>query len=133
MTHSNMGVITDFSGILNTSRHLTKEELKEYNDELNNEEMYLFFTSSNTLQGIESAKVAGYIDMEEGFMKTLNWLKSKGITFTGRINYSSEYIFDEDIGLGFGAFVATNENVTYYKLDTAGLKIVSNVIYVSLE
>lgn len=93
--------------------------------------MYLLFTSSNILEGIEEAKVAGYIDMEQGFMKTLNWLKSKDITFTGRINYTSNYILshDVDVGLGFGAFVATAENVTYYKLDFKGLKIVSNVIY----
>jgi len=125
-----MGVITNFDGNFTTSRPLTADELKEYKDALNNDnDMFLLFTSSNELQGIEEAKVAGYIDMEQGFMKTLTWLKSKDITFTGRINYSSDYILSEDVGLGFGAFVATPENVTYHKLDLAGLKIVSNVIY----
>jgi hypothetical protein len=125
-----MGVMTEFMGKFTTSRPLTQEELKEYKDVLNkDEDMFLLFTSSNELEGIESAKVAGYIDMEQGFMKTLNWLKSKDITFTGRINYSSDYILSEDLGLGFGAFVATPENVTYHKLDFTGLKIVSNVIY----
>jgi len=125
-----MGVITNFDGKFTTSRPLTAAELMEYEDALNNDnDMFLLFTSSNELQGIEEAKVAGYIDMEQCFMKTLTWLKSKDINFAGRINYSSDYIFEDHVGLGFGAFVATPENVTYYKLDLAGLKIVSNIIY----
>ena len=67
--------------------------------------------------------------MIEGFMKTFNWLNSKGITLTGRINYASEDIFSDAIGGGFGAFVVTSENVTYYKLDLNGLQIISTVIY----
>ena len=72
--------------------------------------------------------MVGYVDMEKGFLDTLNWMKSKGITLTGRISYSSDYILSEDIGLGFGAFVATPEQVTYHKLDFNGLTVVSSVI-----
>jgi hypothetical protein len=56
-------------------------------------------------------------------------MKSKGITLTGRITYAYEDMFTDDIEGGFGAFVATPENVTHYKLDIHGLQIVSNVIY----
>jgi len=125
-----MGITTDFIGTLTTSRPLTDAEIKEYEDARNND-MYLIFVegSNNELEGPQDEKVAGYVDMEKGFMATLNWLKSKGITLIGRINYSSEYILSEHIGLGFGAFVATPENVTYHKLDFTNLQMVSSVIY----
>jgi hypothetical protein len=125
-----MGVITEFMGELTTSRSLTSEELAEYKNKLNDEyDMYLIFTSSNRLEGPESAKVVGYIDMVDGFMKTFTWLNSKGITLSGRINYACEDIFSEAIGGGFGAFVVTPENVTYYTLDLNGLQMISTVIY----
>ena len=125
-----MGVITDFMGQMTTSRSLTDEEMAEYKNELDDSyDMYLIFGSSNTLDGPESAKVVGYVDMVDGFMKTFNWLTSKGITLSGRINYACENIFSEAIGGGIGAFVATPEHVTYYQLDLNGLKMISNVIY----
>lgn len=127
-----MGMYTDFLGTLTTSRPLTPKEVEEYKDALNkDDEMYLVFSDDSRIEvkGPEHAKVCGYLNMEEGFMKTVNWMKHRGITLYGRINYASEYIFYEDIGLGFGAFVVTPENVTYYKLDFNGLKMVSNVIY----
>lgn len=123
---------TDFSGTLTTSRPLTSDELKEYeNASSNSDDMYLMFEegSTNELVGPEGCKVAGYVDMEKGFLDTLHWMKSKGITLSGRINYVYEDMFTDEIGGGFGAFVATSENVTYYKLDFNGLKIVSNIIY----
>ena len=126
-----MGIMTDFIGSLTTSRSLTPEELKEYNCVLNeSENMYLIFieNSMNELEGASDNKIAGYIDMEKGFLDTLYWMKSKNIRLSGRINYVSN-IFSDEIGDGFGAFVATSENVTYYKLDFNGLKIISNVIY----
>jgi hypothetical protein len=127
-----MGMRTDFLGNLTTSRPLTREELKEYKKTRDkSEDMYLVFVdgSNNQLCGPEEEKVAGYLDMEKGFINTLNWMKSKGITLSGRINYVYEDVFSEEVGGGFGAFVATSENVTYHKLDFNGLKIVSNVIY----
>jgi hypothetical protein len=126
-----MGMYTQFIGTLTTSRPLTPEELKEYED-LSCKDMYLIFVydgSNNKLEGPSYSKVAGYVDMEKGFLDTLHWLKSKDVTLTGRINYAFEDIFTDDIHGGFGAFVATPENVTYYKLDFNGLQIVSNVIY----
>jgi hypothetical protein len=130
-----MGMYTKFSGTLTTSRPLTHEELKEYEDTLSkSDDMYLIFVydddvSNNKLEGVCDSKVAGYVDMEKGFLDTLHWLKSKGVTLTGRIDYAYEDIFTENIHGGFGAFVATPENVTYSKLDVNGLQIVSNVIY----
>jgi len=128
-----MGMYTQFFGTLTTSRPLTHEELKEYEDTLSkSDDMYLIFVydrSNNKLEGPCDSKVAGYVDMEKGFLDTLHWLKSKDVTLTGRINYAYEDIFTDDIHGGFGAFVATPENVTYYKLDFNGLQIVSNVIY----
>jgi len=126
-----MGTPTDFDGTLTTSRSLTPEELKEYESYLSNsEDMYLIFVegSTNKLEGPSDHKVVGYVDMEKGFLDTLHWMKSKCITLSGRINYVYD-IFADEIGYGFGAFVATPENVTYYKLDFNGLKIISNVIY----
>jgi hypothetical protein len=127
-----MGVTTEFIGSLVTSRPLTPNELKEYAHEQNKDnDMYLTFLdgSNNEIQGPEDNKIAGYMDMEEGFMKTFHWMKSKGIKLSGRISYASDYILSDVIGDGFGAFVATPENVTYHKLDFDGLKMVSNVIY----
>jgi hypothetical protein len=126
-----MGTYTYFVGTLRTSRPLTADELAEYENAVNkSEDMYLMFFngSNNKLEGASDQKVAGYVDMEKGVLDTLNWMKSKGITLTGRISYSSDYILEEDIGLGFGAFVATPEQVTYHKLDFNGLTIVSSVI-----
>ena len=124
---------TDFLGTLTTSRPLTPEELKEYNEayDLYDLDMYLVFVdgSNSKMTGPEEEKVCGYVDMEKGFLNTLNWMKNKGITLTGRINYAYEDIFAEGVGDGFGAFVATPENVTYHKLDFTGLKMVSSVIY----
>jgi hypothetical protein len=127
-----MGMRTDFLGTLTTSRPLTPEELEEYNncqEQYEELDMYLMFVSNNELIGPNYEKVCGYMDMEEGFMKTLNWLKSKGIILSGRINYVYEDVFSDVVGGGFGAFVATPENVTYYKLDFTNLKMVSSVIY----
>ena len=117
-------------GTLTTSRPLTTEELEEYEHELNDyyrTNMYLMFSegSYNELQGIQEAKVCGYVDMEAGFMNTVNWLKSKNITLSGRINYVYEDMFTEEIGGGFGAFVVTAECVTYHKLDFNGLQMIS--------
>jgi len=122
---------TYFVGALRTSRPLTADELAEYENAVNeSEDMYLMFFngSNNELEGASDQKVAGYVDMETGFLDTLNWMKSKGITLTGRVSYSNDYILSEHIGLGFGAFVATPEQVTYHKLDFNGLTIVSSVI-----
>lgn len=129
-----MGMWTQFLGTLTTSRPLTPEELKDYESKLDdyyNTSMYLCFVdgSRNKLQGIQEAKVCGYLDMQEGFMNTVNWLKSKGITLSGRINYVYEDMFTDVIGGGFGAFVVTPESVTYHKFDFNGLQMVSNVIY----
>ena len=128
-----MGMYTQFMGTLITSRPLTPEEIAEYNTELDDyyrTNMYLIFLdgSNNELQGIQDAKVCGYLDMEIGFMSTINWLKNKGITVSGRINYVYEDMFTNVIGGGFGAFVVTSETVTYHKLDFDGLKMVSHVI-----
>jgi hypothetical protein len=125
-------MFTKFTGTLTTSRPLTTEELKEYGDVYSkSDDMYLIFVeeSPNILKGPRYSNVTGYIDMEKGFLETLHWLKSKNITFSGRINYAHENVFVDYIGVGFGAFVATPENVTYYKLDFNGLQIISNVIY----
>ena len=122
---------TQFMGTLRTSRPLTKDELEEYeNVVIKSEDMYLMFFngSNNELEGASDQKVAGYVNMETGFLDTLNWMKSKGIMLTGRINYVYEDMFTSEIGGGFGAFVATPEQVTYHKLDFNGLTIVSNVI-----
>ena len=126
-----MGMYTQFLGTLTTSRPLTPNELVEYEDSVNSSDMYLVFVegSNDELEGIEDAKVCGYVDMEESFMDTLNWMKSKGITLTGRINYVYENMFTDTVGGGFGAFVATLKNVTYHKLDFNCLKMVSTVIY----
>jgi hypothetical protein len=127
-----MGIITTFYGNLTTSRPLTIEELNEYNDvSSKSENMYLIFVDGSTteLEGPYDCKIVGYIDVEKGFLDTLHWLKSKGITLSGRINYCSEDVFSDYIGGWFGAFVATSENVTCYELDFNGLQIVSNVIY----
>jgi len=125
-----MGMRTDFLGTLTTSRPLTEEELAEYNESYDLD-MYLIFVdgSKNTMTGPEEEKVCGYVDMEQGFINTMNWMKSKGITLTGRINYAYEDIFANGVGDGFGAFVVTPENVTYHKFDFNGLKMVSSVIY----
>jgi hypothetical protein len=127
-----MGMRTDFLGSLTTSRPLTPEELQEYENAQNNsDDMYLTFqhSSNNQLQGPDYEKVCGYVDMEQGFMNTLNWLKAKDITLSGRINYVYENMFTAEIGGGFGAFVATHECVKYYKLDFINLQMVSSVIY----
>ena len=127
-----MGMRTDFLGNLITSRPLTPKELQEYENAQNNSDnMYLIFVegSNNQLQGIEDSKVCGYVDMEQGFMNTLHWLKGKGITLSGRINYVYEDVFADGVGDGFGAFVVTPECVTYHKLDFNNLKMVSSVIY----
>jgi len=128
-----MGMYTEFLGTLTTSRPLTKEEITEYNDRLGEYEsdMYLIFEegSNNELRGPDCSKVVGYVDMEKGFMNTFNWMKSKGIELTGRINYAYEDIFTNDIGGGFGAFVVFPWRAIYYKFDFQGLKIISTVIY----
>jgi len=129
-----MGMYTQFIGTLTTSRPLTAEELEQYENELNNyyrTNMYLMFSSGSNdeLEGPEGGvKVCGYVDMEAGFMNTVNWLKSKNITLSGRINYAYEDIFTEEIGGGFGAFVVTPECVTYHKLDFNGLQMISTVL-----
>jgi len=130
-----MGVLTQFYGTLTTSRCLTAEELSEYTSALYaSNDMYLLFVdgSNNKLEGPSDQKVVGYVDMEKGFLDTLNWMKSKGITLIGRINYVCEDMFSDYIGGGFGAFVATPEDVTYHKLDFNGLKMVSDVIYANI-
>jgi hypothetical protein len=128
-----MGMYTEFFGTVTTSRPLTPDELKEYEDTSSkSDDMYLIFVydgSNNKLEGPCHSKIAGYVDMEKGFLDTLHWMKSKGITLTGRINYAYEDMFTDVIGGGFGAFVAFPWCVTYYKLDFHGLKMVSNVIY----
>jgi hypothetical protein len=130
-----MGMYTQFTGNLTTSRPLTCEELAEYNDSVEKYEleMYLVFVygSANTLEGLSDHKICGYLDMEQGFINTVNWMKAKGISLTGRINYAYEDVFSEIIGGGLGAFVVTPENVTYHKLDLNELKMVSDVIYLS--
>jgi|LauGreSBDMM110SN_4_FD.fasta_scaffold48413_3 hypothetical protein len=125
-----MGMHTDFIGTLTTSRPLTSEEFTEYRNEYCDSDMYLIFVKGSTdkLEGPCCNKVAGYVDMKKGFLDTLYWLKSKGITLTGRITYAYEDIFTDEIGVGFGAFVATPEKVTYYRLDFNGLQIVSDII-----
>ena len=121
----------NFIGTLTTSRPLTREEINEYNkvgsESIN---MYLGFVddSMNQLEGPRDTKQDDYVDVKQGFLETLNWMKSKNISLNGRITYSYEDIFTDEIGGGFGAFVATPENVTHYKLDVHGLKIVSDVI-----
>jgi hypothetical protein len=122
-----MGMYTEFMGTLTTSRPLTSQELQEYKN-LRDDDLYLVFGSNNELHGPSDSKVCGYVDMEKGFMSTVNWMKSKGVTLSGRINYVYEDMFTNVIGGGFGAFVVTTENVTYYKLDFDGLKMVSTVI-----
>jgi hypothetical protein len=126
-----MGMRTDFLGTLITSRPLTPWELKEYKDYQEDYEldMYLTFISNSELGEPEYEKVCGYMDMEKGFMSTLNWLETRGITLSGRINYVYEDMFSDIVGGGFGAFVATPENVTYYKFDFTNLKMVSSIIY----
>jgi len=127
-----MGMYTEFFGTVTTSRPLAPDELKEYEDTSSkSEDMYLMFVegSMNELEGPSGHKIAGYVDMEKGFLDTLRWMKSKGITLTGRINYAYEDMFTDVVGGGFGAFVAFPWSVTYYKLDFHGLKMVSNVIY----
>ena len=131
----NMGLYTSFTGELTTSRPLTREELAEYNASVEEEvlELYLVFVegSANTLEGLSDHKICGYLDMEQGFINTVNWMKAKGITLTGRINYAYENPFSEIVGGGLGAFVVTPENVTYHKLDFNELKMVSDVIYLN--
>ncbi len=121
-----------FMGTLTTSRPLTREEINEYN-KVGSEsiDMYLGFVddSMNQLEGPRDTKQDDYVDVKQGFLETFHWLKSKDITLTGRITYACEDIFTDEIGVGFGAFVATPENVTYYELDFNGLQIVSNIIY----
>jgi hypothetical protein len=128
-----MGMRTEFNGTLTTSRPLTEDELQEYknaqrNHELNQSEMYLSFVddSNDTLQGPEDGR---YFYIVKGFVTTLDWMKSKGITLSGRINYVYEDMFIEIIGEGFGAFVVTPEKTTYYQLDFDGLQIISSVVY----
>ena len=125
-----MGTRTDFLGTLTTSRPLTPEELEEYKDSQEDYEsdMYLTFVSNSELGEPDYEKVCGYMDIEKGFMSTLNWLQTRGITLSGRINYVSA-MFSDVVGGGFGAFVATPENVMYYKLDFTNLKMVSSIIY----
>lgn len=116
-------------GTLRTSRPLTAEELAEYEKAMGADIYLMFFNGSNNkLEGTSDQKVVGYVDMEKGFLDTVNWMKSKGITLTGRINYVYEDMFTSEIGGGFGAFVVTPEQVTYHKLDFDGLTMVSNVI-----
>jgi hypothetical protein len=126
-----MGMRTDFLGTLTTNRPLSPEELKEYKDsqEVYESDMYLTFISNSELGEPDYEKVCGYMDMEKGFMTTLNWLQTRGITLSGRINYVYEDVFSDVVGGGLGAFVATPEKVTYYKFDFANLKMVSSVIY----
>jgi len=122
----------NFIGTLTTSRLLTREEINEYNNVGSESiDMYLAFLddSMNQLSGPSDNKQDDYVDVKQGFLETLRWMKSKGITLTGRITYAYEDMFTDDIEGGFGAFVATPENVTHYKLDIHGLQIVSNVIY----
>jgi len=121
---------TNFIGTLTTSRPLTSEEFTEYRNEYCDSDMYLIFVegSTNKLEGPCGNKVAGYVDMKKGFLDTLHWLKSKGITLTGRITYAYEDIFTDEIGGGFGAFEAFPWRVTHYKLDVHSLKIVSDII-----
>lgn len=123
---------TQFMGTLTTSRPLTREELAEYNDSVDKEELELYlvfvYGSANTLEGLSDHKICGYLDMEQGFINTVNWMKAKGITLSGRINYVYEDMFTDIIGGGFGAFVVTPENVTYHKLDFNGLTMISDVI-----
>lgn len=127
-----MGMYTQFMGTLTTSRPLTREELAEYNDSVDKEELELYlvfvYGSANTLEGLSDHKICGYLDMEQGFINTVNWMKAKGITLSGRINYVYEDMFTDIIGGGFGAFVVTPENVTYHKLDFNGLTMISDVI-----
>jgi hypothetical protein len=125
-----MGMLTDFMGNLTTSRPLTQEELEEYqNLRYSKEDVYLLFEdgSNNKLCGPEGEKLCGYVDMEKGFLDTYLWMKSKDIKLTGRINYVSEYMLTDFVG-GFGAFVATDDNVTYHKFDFNGLKMISTII-----
>lgn len=129
-TKTKMGMYTEFLGSLSTSRPLTTEELEEYENAMGDDMYLTFFNGSNNkLEGSSDEKVVGYVDMEKGFMDTVNWMKSKGITLTGRINYVYEDMFTSEIGGGFGAFVVTPEQVIYHKLDFDGLTMVSNVIY----
>jgi len=120
-----------FIGTLTTSRPLTREEIHEYNnvgsESIN---MYLGFLddSMNQLEGPRDTKQDDYVDVKEGFLETLNWMKSKGISLTGRITYACEDMFTHEIGGGFGAFVAFPWCVRHYKLDVHGLQIVSEII-----
>jgi len=120
-----------FIGTLTTSRPLTHEEINEYN-KVGSEsiDMYLGFVddSMNQLEGPRDTKQDDYVDVKQGFLETLHWMKSKDITLTGRITYAYEDIFTDEIGGGFGAFEAFPWCVTHYKLDVHGLKIVSDVI-----
>lgn len=92
--------------------------------------MYLGFVddSMNQLEGPRDTKQDDYVDVKQGFLETLNWMKSKDISLTGRITYAYEDMFIDEIGGGFGAFEAFPWFVTHYELDVHGLKIVSDVI-----
>jgi len=92
-----------FIGTLTTSRPLTREEINEYNrvgsESIN---MYLGFVddSMNQLEGPKDTKQDDYVDVKEGFLETLHWMKSKDITLTGRITYAYEDMFIDEIGVG---------------------------------
>ena len=118
----------NFIGTLTTSRPLTPEEINEYDDVGSRSiDMYLTFVDDSTNK-LEPRDQDDYVDVKQGFLETFHWMKSKGISLTGRITYAYGDIFIDEIGVGFGAFEATPENVTHYKLDVHGLKIVSDVI-----
>jgi hypothetical protein len=122
----------NFIGTLTTSRPLTPEEINDYNNVGSRSiDMYLTFVddSTNKLEGPRDTKQDDYVDVKQGFLETLNWLKSKDITLTGRITYAYGDMFVDETGGEFGAFVATPDNVTHYKLDVHGLQIVSDIIY----
>jgi hypothetical protein len=93
-------------------------------------DMYLGFVddSMNQLEGPRDTKQDDYVDVKQGFLETFHWMKSKGISLTGRITYAYGDIFIDEIGVGFGAFEAFPWRVTHYKLDVRGLKIVSDII-----
>jgi len=119
-----------FTGTLTTSRPLTTEELKEYGDVYSkSHDMYMTFVegSPNELEGPCYSKVSRYVDMKKGFHETIDFLKSKDITFHMWIDYANlENGFIGYIEFGFGAIP---ENVTCYKLDFNGVQHHPNVIY----
>jgi hypothetical protein len=115
-----------FTGTLTTSRPLTTEELKEYEDVYSkSDDMYMTFVEG--LEGPCYSKVSRYVDMKKGFLETVDFLKSKDITFHMWIDYANlENGFIGYIELGGGAIP---ENVICYKLDFNGVQHHPNVIY----